>query len=307
MIFYWILATLLFVTSLILYKFSLDNKISNQRQEQKKQQLIDEIDRLELNKIRVTKAILQDAEKLKASRESLEQVTKKAIEDKNYEFQVKTQLFKDRMRAGMSDYEQRMEAEYQKIDARFQALQSETSAKIRNYEAKLAALVENDIRQQKLKDDLAFYTIQLSKEEIYDIIELQKVKKLISKPEVVGKIIWSSYCLPKMARFETRLLPNKNKVIGIYKITNSQNKMVYIGQSKDIATRWRDHIKCGLGATPAAIGNKLYQGMNESGIWNFTFELLEQCKETELNEKEKYWIGQYQSNVVGYNTKVGNK
>ena len=74
-------------------------------------------------------------------------------------------------------------------------------------------------------------------------------------------------------------------VCGIYKITNKNNGLCYVGQSVDIADRWKQHIKCGLGIdTPAQ--NKLYKAMLKDGVTNFTFELLEQCDRQLLNEKE---------------------
>lgn len=65
--------------------------------------------------------------------------------------------------------------------------------------------------------------------------------------------------------------------------------------------RWKDHAKCGLGIdTPAA--NKLYKAMQEDGIWNFSWELLEECSENKLNEKERFYIELYDSYNFGYNS-----
>lgn len=61
---------------------------------------------------------------------------------------------------------------------------------------------------------------------------------------------------------------------------------------------------CGVD-TPA--GNQLYIAMQKYGIENFTIELLIQCSPNELNEKEKYFIELYQSQVYGYNIISGNK
>jgi group I intron endonuclease len=80
--------------------------------------------------------------------------------------------------------------------------------------------------------------------------------------------------------------------------------MTYIGQSVNIADRWRSHIKRGLGAdTPTR--NKLYPAMEKYGVENFSFEILEQCDKTQLDEKEKYWITFYQGMEFGYNMKRG--
>ena len=91
---------------------------------------------------------------------------------------------------------------------------------------------------------------------------------------------------------------------GIYKITNQLNDCCYIGQAVDLASRWKQHAKCGLGID-APKGSKLYKAMQEDGLWNFSFEVLEFCSSAELNEKEKYYIELYQSKDYGYNTLKG--
>ena len=47
--------------------------------------------------------------------------------------------------------------------------------------------------------------------------------------------------------------------------------------------------------------------MQEEGIWNFSWELLEECPREQLNEKERYYIELYQSESFGYNSTKGNK
>ena len=46
--------------------------------------------------------------------------------------------------------------------------------------------------------------------------------------------------------------------------------------------------------------------MLEYGLYNFSWELLEQCKPEELNEKEKFYISLYDSYNFGYNSNTGN-
>jgi hypothetical protein len=45
--------------------------------------------------------------------------------------------------------------------------------------------------------------------------------------------------------------------------------------------------------------------MIEDGLENFSFEVLEECSRTELNEKEKFYIELYQSDKFGYNSNSG--
>lgn len=68
-------------------------------------------------------------------------------------------------------------------------------------------------------------------------------------------------------------------------ITNKTNGYRYIGQSVDIDRRFAEH------KTPKAYGNdRLHFAMQELGIENFEFKVLEICKKSELNSKELYYI-----------------
>lgn len=75
---------------------------------------------------------------------------------------------------------------------------------------------------------------------------------------------------------------------GIYLIFNEINGYKYIGQSKDIKIRWRNHktnLKCNR--HPNVILQRAY---NKYGKDNFKFKILEICDESSLDEKELFWI-----------------
>lgn len=71
----------------------------------------------------------------------------------------------------------------------------------------------------------------------------------------------------------------------IYKITNILNDKVYVGKSKNPKVRWRQH-KC----HSKKRNTKLYYAMRKYGVDNFVFEILEECKENEVNVREEYYI-----------------
>ena len=89
-------------------------------------------------------------------------------------------------------------------------------------------------------------------------------------------------------------------MIGIYKITNKINNKVYIGQSKLIEKRWKEHL-----ADYERKDTKLYFAFRKYGIENFLFEIIEECSIEELNEREIFWIKQYNSYNEGYNMDLG--
>ena len=169
------------------------------------------------------------------------------------------------------------------------------------YQAATAARIREKQEQEKRK----FYQLQIPDKQIADIITLKSWKQDLNDPSIVSKIIWSSYIIKPTSDLCNRVI-GSSTVCGIYKITNILSGDIYIGQSVNISDRFKQHIKCGLGIDASAT-NKLYNNMQEYGVWNFTFEVLQKCSRDKLNEKERFWIEMYQSNKVGMNITKGNK
>ena len=167
------------------------------------------------------------------------------------------------------------------------------------------AVIEANLREREIEEKLDFYCLSPKTTDIADIKTLERVKAELHNPRILSMLIWSTYFQKDMTSLCNNVL-GTDTVTGIYKITNQENKMCYIGQSVDVSKRWKDHAKCGLGID-APQGNKLYKDMQAYGIWNFSWELLEKCPKEELNAKERYYIELYQSKDYGYNTVKGNK
>lgn len=90
-------------------------------------------------------------------------------------------------------------------------------------------------------------------------------------------------------------------MVGIYKIENKQNGKIYIGQSIDIKKRLESHIAMSNSKNKNSYNRPLYNDFRKYGIKNFNFNVIEECEEQELNEKERYWINFYNSCNNGYN------
>ena len=88
-------------------------------------------------------------------------------------------------------------------------------------------------------------------------------------------------------------------MIGIYKITNKINNKCYIGQSTRIERRWEEHLY------QTDRSSLIKYALRKYGINNFLFEVVEECKQEELNEREQYWIQFYNSYEEGYNLTLG--
>jgi len=165
------------------------------------------------------------------------------------------------------------------------------------------AAIEANLREKEIEEDLSFFCLQISDNELTDIGILESIKPKLNNPRILSMLIWQTYWQKPMNSLCSKIIGVGTKC-GIYKITNIKTKECYIGQAVDIASRWKQHAKCGLGIdTPPA--NKLYKAIQEYGIWNFSWEFLEECSSKDLNEKEKYYIDLYKSKDYGYNSNKG--
>lgn len=87
------------------------------------------------------------------------------------------------------------------------------------------------------------------------------------------------------------------RISGIYKITNLVNEHFYIGQSRDIYTRWKSHtLSINDNSSESAIRmafakHGLRNQVSKEGVFgNFKFEIIELCQEEKLLERECYYI-----------------
>lgn len=91
-------------------------------------------------------------------------------------------------------------------------------------------------------------------------------------------------------------------ICGIYKITNMINGMCYIGQSRDIEGRWAQHRQ----NRGKDHNYYLIRDIRKYGIEKFSFEVLEKCDPSKLDELEKNYIIQFDSlEPNGYNLEKG--
>ena len=172
---------------------------------------------------------------------------------------------------------------------------------LEDLKAKSAAAVEAFKRAQEMKDKENFFKLQLSSIDIEEINKLRSVTPYLRDSEPLNKVIWKVYYENPTTDLLGRVV-GKGIRTGIYKLTNTTNNMCYVGQAVDIASRWKQHIKRGIGAeTPTR--NKLYPAMLEFGVENFTFEIIEECDKEKLNEREQYWQDYFKAKEFGYSIK----
>ena len=123
----------------------------------------------------------------------------------------------------------------------------------------LSASAAAQLREREKEENQQFYMLNIPKTSIEDIDFLNSIKSRLHDPVILSKLIWTQYYQKELKLLCSRVL-QKEKITGIYKITNTKTQEAYIGQSVDIVKRWTDHIKCGLGINASAT-NKLYNAM----------------------------------------------
>ena len=287
--------------------YLLSKKVAEDKEtEQKNQKLKEEYSKLADMNVHLS----QDIDNHKADLEYI----KDQIWDKQDQLKYFDKLIENNKNISQQAFEEywnNLENAYSEAEEDFDTRVNNLKANIQREQAELdklkatrAAAHEAMLREQEVKDNKDAYRLIVPENEKRDIKLLNSIKKELINERPVNMIIWQTYYSKRANELCSRILGTSNK-IGIYKITQISTDKCYIGQSKNIKDRFRDHMKCGLGIdTPA--GNKLYKAMLDSSIEDFTFELIEECDEKDLDEKEKYFISLYQSYDYGFNSNRGN-
>lgn len=156
-------------------------------------------------------------------------------------------------------------------------------------------------RAEEMKDQLAFYRIQLTDADIQEIEMLRKVEPYLRDKEPLNKVIWKCYYEKPTTDMIGRVI-GSGVHTGIYKITEISTGKCYVGQAANLSDRWKQHIKRGVGAE-APTRNKLYPAMIVAGPENFTFEIIEECDRGLLDERELFWQDYFKAREFGFSIK----
>lgn len=91
----------------------------------------------------------------------------------------------------------------------------------------------------------------------------------------------------------------------IYVLKNLINEKVYVGQTKNPKQRRATHFY----TAKRNIKYPLYRSIRKHGAENFSFEVIEECDDTVINEREQFWIVHFSSfnPEKGYNLTNGGE
>ena len=263
---------------------------------------------LEQEKV-LLKESIEDLEKVKSelysAQEELAQASfEKALERMAQEIQEARNQYEEQYTQTLKEAAEAVQEQIQEKTKALQVLleEFETVKQLMEQEKnQVNAAVEANKRAEAERTEKDFYRLNIPEIDLAEIEKLKEVLPYVRHPEALNKALWKVYYEKPYTDLVGRVIGNQ-QITGIYKITNITNQMCYVGQAVNIAERWKQHIKRGMGAeTPTK--NKLYPAMMSFGVENFTFEIIQECKKSELDEREDYWQDFFKAKEFGYSIK----
>ena len=304
---------------LLIVLFIVINKIKELRKEQKL--TADEIwekkrkeYELEINTITITKAeLLENYNKLLEQQKNLLKDIKEKETFNNSLFKIREEelnrIIDEKKKEGIKRINAELEkihqdkltilnAEYKQFESDQEEIKRKTLIEmgeiinlLDDYRSQREAVNLAILREKELKEKENFYKIVIPENDQEDIEVLKTIGPRLRNREALNKLIYDVFVKRPLNELIKRVT-NGKEISGIYKITYIKTGEAYIGKTTNISTRWQNHIKtaCGLeGAARTTFHNRLEQ----DGIWNYTFEILEEAPKDKLSEREKFYIELY--------------
>ena len=268
----------------------------------------------EINEIAITKAeLLENYNKLLEQQKSLLKDIKEKEAFNNSLFKIREEelnrIIDEKKKEGIKRIDVELEkirqdkltilnAEYKQFESDQEEIKRKTLIEIEeiinlldDYRSQREAVNLAILREKELKEKENFYKIVIPENDQEDIEVLKTIGPRLRNREALNKLIYDVFVKRPLNELIKRVT-NGKEISGIYKITYIKTGEAYIGKSTNISTRWQNHIKtaCGLeGAARTTFHNRLEQ----DGIWNYTFEILEEVPKDKLSEREKFYIELY--------------
>lgn len=263
-----------------------------QKEKELIQEKLDKFKNLEYNKINIE---IQDFKNTK-EQEILEQVNnlssqkQQEINDLFLKSRLEYKEQKEKLRLDLVHQTEENLKDINNLLENKQTLISE----IEDYKQKRKAINDAVLREKEIQEKEDFYKIKISESDLDDILILKDIEKKIHNREAINKLIYEVF-IKRPSQEMIKRVVQKDKVCGIYKITYIKTGESYIGRSKDIRNRWKQHILSSLNIGSIA-HTTFHNFLSEKGLQNFTFEVLEEVAPDKLSEREKYWIAFYETN-----------
>lgn len=189
--------------------------------------------------------------------------------------------------------------EKEKLQKQMELLKEE----IADYERKREVINKQILMERELKEKADFYKINVSDYDIQDLKLISQIEQNFHNKEVLNRAVFDTFIKKPMNEMIKRVLEGRTPS-GIYMITNTLTNEIYIGRAVSVDKRWQEHCKSCFNIGTIA-HSTLHTRMAKEGIWNFSFQLLEEVPKENLSEREKYWINFYKTKEYGMNERQG--
>lgn len=93
----------------------------------------------------------------------------------------------------------------------------------------------------------------------------------------------------------------------VYKYINKENKKSYIGQTVNPKQRMNYHRSASSNTNSRDYDKLFYRAIRKYGWDLFVYEILEECENEKLNERERHYIEKFDSVNNGYNVTLGGE
>lgn len=174
---------------------------------------------------------------------------------------------------------------------------------ILDYGKKREVINKQILMERELKEKADFYRIIISEGDLADLKLIKSFEEQFHNKEILNRAAFDTFIKKPMNEMIKRVLGGRSPS-GIYMITNLLTDEIYIGRAVSVDKRWQEHCKSCFNLGTIA-HSTLHTRMAKEGIWNFSFQLLEEVPKDKLAEREKYWINFYQTKEYGMNERQG--
>lgn len=199
-------------------------------------------------------------------------------------------LYRKALEEKYKNLEENAQQEFQAKQRSYNNELSYLKKELEDFRSRRDAINEAIRRERELIEKEDFYKIQLTQNDIEDIKLLDSMRNHLCHKEVLPKVIWESIARRPVNEMIKRVVGQK--VGGIYKITYIPTGEAYIGRTVNFKNRWQAHIQTALGMEKVA-SSTLHTHMARNGIWNYSFEILEEVPKDKQSEREKFYIDLY--------------
>ena len=231
-----------------------------------------------------------------------EQATKKLIEAQNQLIADAAKLEEQRIKHDMEQKElqyaaqlnfkkQQFTEDFEMMYDYYQDELGAIKADLDDFQARREAVNEAIRREKEIEEKEDFYSIDVPQADQEDIRVLQDMDLKLHNRDVIPKLIWELFVRRPCQEMIKRVTGGR-KIGGIYKITYKKTGEAYVGKTTDFSTRWQNHCKTAIGLEGAARAT-LHNRLGKDGIWNYTWEILEEVDKDNLSSREAFYIDLY--------------